>query len=427
MTEKVKTKSSKCNFIAEPPILVGPEAKMSVRLVTFLGTGNYTETTYAWQRPEGIRKCRTKFIARALAEIAEVSEVVVLPTEDAWDKNGRDFEDQLVRFGLKTPIENFWPLGENSGQLWQQFELIKDALRVDKRQVLLDITHGFRSAPFFAAAAVAFIRLVDTHSPEMQVVYGAFDARNTDNVTPIWDITRFVELLDWSRHLMLFMRTGRAADLSSAIEKLGKSLQKAWHMGGQQGTQPGIAPLSNALERFGEDVETLRTGSLLLGTPRETSSVNRLLHELKRSRSELPQHIPPVADVLDRIRSVVEQLHTNQRLSEPDGQRALKALASYYLELGRYPEAAATIREAWITQHACRRADCPGWPDFSDERRQAAEDAWYAANKLLALEIADARNDIQHAGYRSRPLPAKSIKKKIKDLIEKLDTTVKES
>lgn len=400
---------------------------MSIRLVTFLGTGKYEETTYSWQRQDGPRTCRTRFIARALAEIAQVSEVVVLPTVEAWTKHGNDFDDQLGEFGLKTPVERFLPLGADTAELWQQFELVKDVLRADTGQILLDITHGFRSSPFFAAAAVAFTRLVDRNTPEMQVVYGAFEARDAaKNVTPVWDVTPFVELLDWSRSLMLFLRTGRVAELSGAIENLGRALQKAWYLGGRQGEQPGITSLSNALERFGEDIETVRTGSLLLGAPADASAVAQLLGELQRSSEELPRHIPPVADVLDRIRATVEELRTGQRLSEPDGQRALKALASYYLEMGRYPEAAATIREAWISQHACSNSDCPGMPEFSDEHRKAAENAWYAANEQLASEIAETRNDIQHAGYRSRPLPARTIKKKIGDLIEKLDAATEQ-
>ncbi len=400
-----------------------PTSELPVRLVTFLGTGKYEETTYTWQRDEAPRTCRTRFVARALAEIATVSEVVVLPTKEAWTKHGKDFQEQLSGFGLKTPIEGFLQLGATPAELWQQFELTKDALRAAAgTKIVLDITHGFRSSPFFAAAAVAFTRLVDKNLADLQVVYGAFEARDANNITPIWDITPFVQLLDWSRSLMLFLRTGRAAELTIAVESLGKALRKAWYLGGRQGNEPGIDNLAKALARFGNEIETVRTGSLLLGgPPKNPSAVVQLLDELQRSKEVLPRHIPPLADVLDRLRTTVEALRTDQRLSQPDGQRALKALASFYLEMGRYPEAAATIREAWINQHACSKSDCPGFPEFSDQHREAAEKAWYAANEKLAGEIAETRNDIQHAGYRSRPQPAETIKKKIKELIGKLD------
>src|SRR5436305_5444615 len=82
-----------------------PTSELPVRLVTFLGTGEYKETTYTWQREQAPRTCRTRFVARALAEIATVSEVVVLSTKEAWTKHGEDFQKQLSGFGLKTPIE----------------------------------------------------------------------------------------------------------------------------------------------------------------------------------------------------------------------------------------------------------------------------------------------------------------------------------
>ncbi len=396
---------------------------MPIRLVSFLGTGSYQETTYTWQREEGARQCRTRFVARALAEIAPASEVIILPTREAWEKYGGELSEQLSGFGLKQPEDGFLPLGATPAELWKQFECVKQALRAEAgTKIVLDITHGFRSSPFFAAAAIAFVRLVDPTLTELQVVYGAFEARDKDNHTPIWDITAFIELLDWSRNLMLFLRTGRAAELAAAVQTLGRALQKAWYTGGKQGPQPRIDSLAKALDRFGNEIETVRTGGLLLGRPPKVpSSVDQLLAELHRSKVELPRYIPPLADVLDRLRSTVEVLRTDQRLSQPDGQRALKELAAYYLEMGRYPEAAATIREAWITQHACSMADCPGWPEFSDQHREAAEKAWYAANEKLASEIAETRNDIQHAGYRSKPQPAETIKRKIEELIEKLD------
>jgi CRISPR-associated protein Csx16 len=401
---------------------------MPLRLVSFLGTGNYQETTYSWQREEDRSECRTRFVARALAEMAPATEVVVLATKEAWTKHGEDFREQFSGFGLRTPHgDDFFPLGATPAELWQQFESVKRALRADVgTKIVLDITHGFRSQPFFAAAAVAFTRLVDPSLTDLQVVYGAFEARDND-ITPIWDITPFVELLDWSRSLMLFLRTGRAAELANAVEPLGKALRKAWSLGGRTGPQPGIDSLAKALRLFGDAIETVRTGALLLGGPSKESAVVQLLNELQRSKEELPRHIPPLADVLERLRATVEVLRTDQRLSQPDGQRALKALAAYYLEMGRYPEAAATIREAWITQHACSLADCPGFPEFSDQHREAAEKAWYEANEHLASEIAETRNDIQHAGYRRCPQPAETIKRKIEELIGRLEPVKEQS
>jgi len=108
-------------------------------------------------------------------------------------------------------------------------------------------------------------------------------------------------------------------------------------------------------------------------------------------------------------------------LSDPEGVKALQELAKLYYQMGRYAEAASTMREAYINQHACSQSDCPGQPGYSGEHRDAAEKAWFSANECQAKEIAQVRNDIEHAGYNNQPMPPNAIKKKIKELIDKLN------
>ena len=127
-----------------------------------------------------------------------------------------------------------------------------------------------------------------------------------------------------------------------------------------------------------------------------------------------------MADVLDRIQEMVERLLTTERLSKPGGQRTLMHLGLLYWEMGRYSEAAATMREAWITRYACDQADCPGDSRFSKPHRDAAESAWFDANNQQAKEIAEFRNDIEHAGFRDTPISPMKIKQRIKDLLDKL-------
>lgn len=130
--------------------------------------------------------------------------------------------------------------------------------------------------------------------------------------------------------------------------------------------------------------------------------------------------MPAVKSAPTRIPDLVERLRTASRLSEPDGIVALRRLAKLYFDMGRYAEAAATMREAWIKRHACSRADCPGRPEFSDEHRAAAEAGWFKANEFEAKEIAHVRNDIEHGGYNSNSMPPETIKRKILELIERL-------
>ncbi len=391
---------------------------LRIRLVTFLGISNYQHTSYRWQE----QTCTTEYVAEALAQLLPADDVIVLGTTQAWDKHGAEIERRLNRFGVKRPNDGeCFPIGENATEFWQQFEQIKQVLRASPDvKIVLDITHGFRSQPFFASAAITFVRALDLNPRRFQVVYGAYEQKNAENISPIWDITPFIELVDWSHRLMMFLKTGRVSDVAETTKVLGKQLLKQWHQSGREGKKPFLDRLGTAMNRFGESLETVRTGDLLLGTQEKTSSAVEVASAIQHCREQLVETIPPLADVLDRIESLVQRLITNDRLSQPDGQRALRELGSVYWEMGRYAEAAATMREAWITQHACSKADCPGQEFFSSHHREAAEKAWFEANTFLAKEIGEIRNDIQHAGYRSQPIPPATIKRKIKELLDRI-------
>ena len=214
---------------------------------------------------------------------------------------------------------------------------------------------------------------------------------------------------------MLFLKTGRAKGLAEATETIGRSLRKEWAMNGRQGDAPNLGQLGQALARFGGDLETVRTGSLML-----TGSTVEALHQQLESVEATAHAIPPLADVLARIGEKTRPLLTDARLSESEGIKAIQALARLYFEMGRYSEAASTMREAYINQFACPHSDCPGQPSFSTAHREASEAVWFQADKNGAKEIGQVRNDIEHAAYNSQPMPPNVIKNKIKDLIDEL-------
>ena len=390
------------------------------RLVTFLGIprgGKYETTTYACPL-EPQDTYQAEFVAEALVRFLRPDEVVVLATDLAWDKMGPRFTQTLEANAQLTPHRERLPDGGNEADLWSQFEVMKQVMRLPSsaldRRVGLDITFGFRSAPFFAAGVISFLQLIDDPPPEISVYYGALQPGSTA-ISAIWDLTPFSDLIAWSSDIAMFLKTGRAEGLAMATQVIGRSLRKQWAMTGRHGLPPSLSELAEAIGRFGADLETVRTGSLLLGD----SSVTQLLAALEAS-SESAQAIPPLRDVLWRIQQRISPLQTTARLSEPAGMQALHELARLYLEMGRYAEAASTLRETAINAFASPTADQPGSSDFDRDARAAAERQWYAADPDLARRIADVRNDIEHAGYNRHPMPPATIKSLIRELTEML-------
>jgi len=388
------------------------------RLISFLGTGNYQRATYEFEGKR-IASC---YVAASLSQLLEVDEVFILATDQAWNKHGTPLSEAFRHQGLAPPQRKAIPSGSRETELWRQFEAVVEVMQDAESgaEVVFDITHGFRSQPFFASAAIDYCRSVLGRPEQLRVVYGAFEAKGDDNVTPIWDLTVYVDALDWSRALLLFLRTGRVDEVVEPTERLGRSLRKQWYQSGCQGPEPKLQQLAGAFKDFGKDLVTVRTGSMLCG---ESATAKRLLQALEESRAEVSERIPPLSTVLDRIAGMIRPLCTSARLSEPQGQRALQALAKLYLRMGRYAEAAATLREGWITKYASNKADWPDSPDFDKQAREQAENNLSKANPWLLEEIGDVRNDIEHAGFRKKPLPPDTIVKRISKLITRWENS----
>lgn len=393
------------------------------RLVSFLGLGKkdrqrneYFYDEVEWTFDE--RKAKpTRYVCRALAELLSPQEIVILGTAESLAAHQGRLNDELREGNYPSPEFVEIPRGERSSELWGQFQLIKSWLRGSNGPVMFDITHGFRSQPFFAAAVSAFVRAVDENPPDLRVCYAAREAGDR-----IWDLTEFVTLLDWAQALRMFLRTGRAQEAADATTRLGRELAKAWVEGGKQGARPDIDNLGRALARFGADLETLRTGDLLVDRGGRRSSAGELYAAARRAKAQVVLHIPPLGDVLDRVLSMVEPFSEQRAdLSGDKGRKAVVALAQLYLDLGRYLEAVATVREGWVNLYARKAELDPGGEKFDLGERKAAETRAHECDEVYR-EVTDRRNDLLHAQYRSRSSAqdADGVKRTVEGLVQKL-------
>jgi len=236
----------------------------------------------------------------------------------------------------------------------------------------------------------------------------------------VWELTPFIELVDWAQSMMLFLRTGRSADVAEPTIRLGRELARRWAKT-KEGEQPRLEKLGKVLRDFGGNLETMRTGDLLLpGATGSAASLSAALQEAKESASAFP----PLADVLDRVqREMIEPLlGASDHLAGDAGHRALAGLARLYLEMGRWAEAAAVVREGWITRYATPSAAFGGRnqarPSVAESARRDAEDRWNIEERDAAQKIAAVRNDIEHAGFKYQPGAADTLQKLLGKLVE---------
>lgn len=385
-----------------------------MRLISFLGTGRYETVRYHWNG----RDCETRFVAEALVRLADADSAVILATAEAERCHGPDLSQAIAKAGKACRFERIHE-GKTHGELWENFKRLADLLDT-QAPTILDITHGFRSQPFFAGAVVSFVRATRRPVPPVQVVYGAYEARNKAMQTPIWDLTPFVELLDLTHAIDVFLTSGQAEDLSAKTSGLGRRLAKDGAHAEAQGRRGAIRDLGKALEIFSQALTTVRIGELLLADGGRPSAAERLLASLREAESDLAAYLPAVSRVLDEMRKMLEPLTPGQdHLSGEEGRRLMANLARLYLRLGRYAETGIVLREGWVNLYAEPDATRPG-ETFDEKKRSEAEmrlsNAGQAERELMGL-----RNDIEHGGFRKRPLPAKSIREQLERFVERFE------
>jgi CRISPR-associated protein Csx16 len=397
-----------------------PEIPMQRTLITFIGTHRYSETVYRWQ---DVGEYKSAHIAAALARLWKATNVVVLATKAAEEKNGAALRDSLAAANLPEPLFKRLPDGRTQEELWTQFQVMREAIQLaGKGDVLVDITHGFRAQPFFAGAVATILRAAGEAPNSLSLVYGEY--REHEAASPIWDLTLFAELMDWAQAIGLFLRTGVAAPVVQLSEQV-RRREAERTSASNTPNFPRFGQLTKAIERFANDLATIRVASIITGYEQEDSrkrnacgSAANLLAAIEQCRQEVADKLPPLALILDELAERVRPL-TAHRLFDEGGQRAQHALARHYLSLARYSEAAVVVREARISRHAQDEAAVEvNSPCFDQKQRSGAEDRFIQEDPD-ARAIADIRNDIEHGGFRKQPLSGTVLRQRIEQLVER--------
>jgi CRISPR-associated protein Csx16 len=194
---------------------------------------------------------------------------------------------------------------------------------------------------------------------------------------------------------------------------------------------PRFGALVGAIERFANDLATIRVAAIITGYEDDNAgkkkargSAARLIDTIDECRAEVGAKVPPLALILDEIANNVRPLAA-ARLHSPAGQEAQYALARFYLDLGRYPEAAVVVREARLNLYASDEGGVEvNSSTFAREKRLAAERAFWEQDRHGAETFGDIRNDIEHGGFRQRPGPARLLQDRIRKLVGQVQTVV---
>lgn len=318
---------------------------MSVQLLAFLGTGKYETVRY--RMAEGFEH-ETAFCPVAVAKACAAQRFKVLATQEAVDTHGEALRQACIEAEISKPEIIRIPSGQDELELRELFETLRCAATESSVETLvIDITHGFRAQPFFAGALVQYLQSLYP-ATAVRLVYGAFEARDPDTrFTAVWELTWYAELAALNAALRVFLDTGHAQALTQLLERVGGELNRQWAAQGRSGEQPALQKLAKSLREFGEAIDAVRIGALLLPqTPTRPSLAGTLLGSIETAQTAY-DHLPLIQEPLDRLAERIRPLVADvAHLGGPDAQPMLAALARLYLDWGRLPEAAIVLREA---------------------------------------------------------------------------------
>lgn len=182
------------------------------RLITFLGTGNYSETHYILDETVVF----SRFASLALAEIRHFDRIDVFLTEAAANHpNWFEFRSEAKK--LSNIHDHRIPDGSSEAELWEIFRTICGV--VDKGDaVTLDITHGFRSLSAFATTIAQFLESA-RQATIGGLYYGAYEARDKEsNQTPFFNLSSLTSLMRWTLATESFERTRNLGELARLLE-----------------------------------------------------------------------------------------------------------------------------------------------------------------------------------------------------------------
>jgi len=408
-----------------------------MNLLTFLGTANYEKTIYTLAD----QRHATCYCPAAVAHFYRPETTLVMVTAAAQEKHFETLADEVGQF--TKPVAVPIPDEQSEVELWQIFAALTQHV-AEEDELIVDITNGFRSLPFLSFLAVAFLRLA-RRVKVRHIYYGAFEARDREkNETPIFDLTPFITLLDWTIATDRFTRFGDASDLAGL-------LRKGMPPGPLMGTDLQARELGNGLKQAAGAMEEVSL-ALRLTRPLETMAASHdLVGRLQTAGPLIEQNAPPYGLLAEQIRQAYDPLALPDPLAQSNWRQNLEIqldLIKWYLDKGQVVQALTLARE-WLVSLLVYHFQGDSLTDYENVRRPV-ENALNneverhkptrrsplqpAFDQLLQQlpnhrelgkvwdELTKLRNDIAHVGMKPNPKNADKLRQEAKDLYPRLQT-----
>ncbi len=433
---------------------------MAKKILSFLGTSKYQEVYHFF----GEKKVKSphRFVQVALMELlcsdwGEEDELIVIMTEESKNKNWlNQSENNQANFekGLRDSLEEakknmglslkIVPVevkeGKSEAELWDMFDTILNTLR-EEDVIINDITHSFRSIPMLTLILLNYARITKGIKIE-KIVYAALESLGNpreignipleNRIVPIFDLTPFVTLFDWSIAIDRFIEKGDAEFLHKVgMETLVPILSKTR---GKQGRS--TRKLLDTIKNFTEDVETCRVYEF-------QQKVKNINQTIPRAEGEIEAGlVKPMYPLFHRVKSLFSSMESqdivinNLNVAKWCYERGLvqqgitivrEEIVNYILLSSGIVDLKDSqkrkLAENYINNLLSKKVESGGQEAKKDEIESISFPIdEKKASKLSEIwgKIREYRNDINHGGWRKGSKGSNKFKKALKEVIDDL-------
>lgn len=394
------------------------------KILTFLGTSNYKETTvhigdYTYGNPDGSNSAENTIFPLSLIKYYkeqnpdEPLSIFFLLTKGAkenenWQKSQPVLEKWKEELGISYDTIDAPDDVESSEATLQ---LVKSMIGVLESgdEVILDVTHCFRDIPLTALVAALYIK--EALNVSVQILYGKLDSKKTAdgkeiNNTYCKDITYVTQLTEWLYAARIFREYGYSKELGKLTDQRNREIYK--EMRGQPkrlSTMKGhLNHLTNSL-RLGS-IHSLRTSvrTFLFAFEEEDTLINEI-HEYV---PELDTLLPAILERYSKIDTGTEELSLNKA-----ELKAERELMKFYMETNDINMALHLARE-YLINIVLYKEDLSDFVFDKDKREKVSR----IINENDAIK--EARNHVAHFGFNdSNSLSnVNTIERHLKKLID---------
>jgi CRISPR-associated Csx2 family protein len=382
-------------------------------LLTTLGRGNLQETKYRFEKSE----FETRYCCLALCKILEkqIDLIKVLLTKEAKEKHQNDLQKEATQIGVQVEIIDI-PSGKTIDEIWNLFDQLTENFREKQNvNVFLDITNSFRHLPIMAFTSLAYLeskRNLDFSG----IYYGAFEAKDKNNVTPVFDISPLLTIVKGAYGVKSFEETGSIIQLKEFLNNI-LHLEK------------------NNKFKLNKNLEELH-GNLASGLSLEAGNSANLIYNWIDKSLPSKNFSFAAQDILTRLKNKIENIKLEKKLNKskkeltPDELKREFELINWHINNSNTSKAVILLRE-WIINRIWLTEEPEGnWLNVkSRERNIEVNLGFYTIKcrhnkefkaKVKNSELFDiwsglieARNQFAHAGFQDKNVKVQNIQENL--------------